>query len=59
MLCVQVLRAKTLIGHCILFEKAFNTKIHIVIYFNITLLLAVFLLDLELVCKVCEFLSDE
>ena len=57
--CAGVLKAKTLIGCCILLEKALNTKISGIIHLDDALHLVVISLDLKLVCKFCKFLVKE
>ena len=54
-----MLKANTLIKRNILMKKALNTKIDGIIYLVVLLSLAVVSLDLKLVFKVCEFLSEE
>ena len=54
-----MLRAKTLIECYILLNKVLNTKIGRIIHLDVTLFFIVLLLNLELVCKVYEFLSEK
>jgi len=57
--CVEGKKTKTLIGCYMLLEKNFNRKFGEVIHGGVTLLLAVFSLDSNLVCEFYGLLSEE
>ena len=57
--CAKVLKAKTLINHNILLEKAMNMKINEKIHEETALLSTVFSFDSKLACGFYECLSEE